>query len=205
MFSEQDVDRELRAALSVSPSPDFEARVLQRIERDAPSRWTPRYAWLAAAASVVVAAGALYGLNRTPDLVGPTASPTVDHRTPPVPIQQREPSVHRGPSVQREPSAHAVTSESPRPETVRVSRRPARSAPRSGEPVVLVAPNQMEALRRLVRAVNEGRIQAPAEPVAGPMPPPASLAVAPLVIEPIPLPPIDPAAEARARSIRDKQ
>lgn len=193
MLNEQDVDRELRSALSVSPSPDFEARVLHRVEADAPSRWTPRYAWFSAAASVVVVAGLLYGLNRTPDPAVPAASPAVEQRTPRVPIQQGE------------PSALSNTRESPRPETLRASARPERRVPRNTEPAVIVPPNRMADLRRLVRAVNEGRIPAPAEPAAGLMPPPESLAVAPLVIEPIPLPPIDPAAEPQARSIRPLQ
>ena len=60
MFSEQDVDRELMAALSVSPSPDFEARVLQRVEADRPSHWPSHYGWLAAAASLVLVAGVFY-------------------------------------------------------------------------------------------------------------------------------------------------
>ena len=57
MFSEQDIDRELKAALSVKPSPDFEARVLQRVEADRPSRRPAHYGWFAAAASLVIVAG----------------------------------------------------------------------------------------------------------------------------------------------------
>ena len=81
MFSEQDIDRELKAALSVSPSPDFEARVLQRVEADRPSHWAAQYGWLAAAASLVIAAGVFYALNRTSAVVAPGRRPA-DRRAP---------------------------------------------------------------------------------------------------------------------------
>ena len=74
MFSEQDVDRELEAALSVFPSPDFEARVLQRVEADRPSPWAAHYGWLAAAASVAIAAGVIYTRNQSPAWWHPTGS-----------------------------------------------------------------------------------------------------------------------------------
>ena len=93
--------------------------------------------------------------------------------------------------------ARKNTSEPPRVDTVR-----ARSAPRRAEPEVIVPLNQMEAVRRLVRAVNEGRIEPPAEPLEGPMTPPATLDVAPLVVEPIPLSPLAPGAETPAPFIR---
>jgi hypothetical protein len=61
----------------------------------------------------------------------------------------------------------------------------------------------MEAVRRLVRAVNEGRVVgAIAAPQEGPVAPPAELAVAPLVVEPIPVPALEPGAEAPAPEIR---
>ena len=57
----------------------------------------------------------------------------------------------------------------------------------------------MEAVRRLVRAVNEGRVEAPAEPPQGPMAPPAAVGVAPVVVEPIPLSPLGPGRRRRHR------
>jgi hypothetical protein len=174
MLSEQDVDRELKAALSVSPSPDFEARVLQRVDADRSSRWPAQYGWLAAAASLVIVAGAFYAINRPSAIVDQAPAPQVVRQTAPRAL----PPPHEAP-------VHKNAGESPRVETVRVARR----APRTAEPEVLVPLNQMAALRRLVRAVNEGRIEAPAEPPQGPMAP-AQLGVAPLVVEPIPLPPL---------------
>jgi len=186
MFSEQDVDRELKAALSVSPSPDFEARVFQRIAADRPSRWPSRYAWVAAAASLIIVAGVFYALSRSSVVVAPRPAPRIVEHTPvPTPAPRPEEPVRR------------KTTE-PRVEMVRESRR----APRSAEPEVLVPANQMEAVRRLVRAVNEGRIEPPAEPLEGPMAPPAQLGIAPLVVEPIPLPPLVPATETPNPLIR---
>jgi hypothetical protein len=157
MFSEQDVDRELKAALSVSPSPDFAARVLQRVEADRPSRRVTQYAWLAAAASLVIAAGVVYALTRTSSpaaVAGPPAPAIAERPAPPVEIPRPDVPVHRD------------TIEPPRVQTIRAARN--ASAPRATEPEVLVPSAQMEAVRRLVRAVNEGRlVETPAEPQPG--------------------------------------
>jgi hypothetical protein len=178
MFSDQDVDRELKAALSVSPSPDFEARVLQRVEADRPSHWPAHYGWLAAAASLVIAAGVLYALNHRSAVVSQPPTPQiVEHPAPPAVVPRPEAPVRTS------------TSAPPRVETVRALR----TAPRAAEPEVIVPLNQMEAVRRLVRAVNEGRLEAPAEPPQGPMAPPAKLGVKPVVVEPIPLSLLGPA------------
>jgi hypothetical protein len=191
MFSEQDVDRELKTALSVSPSPDFEARVLQRVEADRPSRWPAHYGWLAAAASLVLVASVFYALNRaSPAVAEPPAPQIVEHPGPPVEMPR-----HEAP-------AGTNTIEPPRIQTVRASVG-YLPAPRSAEPEVLVAPDQMDAVRRLVRAANEGRVvEAPAEPALEPMAPPATVGITPLAVEPIPLSPLGPATETATPSIR---
>ena len=134
MLGEQDVDRELKAALSVSPSQDFEARVLQRVEADRPSRWPAHYGWLAAAASLVIVAGAFYALNRPPVVVEQAPAPQVAQRAAP-----------RALPPQDEAPIHKNAGEPPRVETVRAARR----AYSTVEPEVLVPLNQMEAVRRL--------------------------------------------------------
>jgi hypothetical protein len=190
MFSDQDVDRELKAALSVSPSPDFEARVLRRVEADRPSRWPAHYGWLATAASLVIAAGVFYALNRTSVVVTPVAAPKIVEHTAPARVTP-QPEV----PARKSPGAPA------RVETVRLARH-ASQAPRSFAPEVLVPVNQMEAVRRLVRAVNEGRIEMPAEPPQGPMAPPPAVTVMPVAVEPIPLAPLGPAGETATPPIR---
>lgn len=190
MLSEQDVNRELKAALSVSPSPDFEARVLQRVEADRPSQWPSHYGWLAAAASLILVASVFFALNRTSSVVAePPAPQIVERAAPPVEMPR-----HEAPAATN-------TSEPPRVETVRAARTPTRTPP-TAEPEVLVPPNQMEAVRRLVRAVNEGRLEAPTELPQGPMAAPSAIGVAPVVIEPIPLSPIGPGAETATPPVR---
>ena len=189
MFSEQDVDRELKAALSVSPSPDFEARVRQRVETDRQSRWPAHYGWFAgaAAASIVVLVSVFYAMNRVPVVVAPTVPPhVVEHSAPP--------------TLPPRPDA-PTPREATRPPRV-ATVRALRSAPRTLAPEVLVPPNQMEAVRRLVRAVNEGRVELPAEPGQGPLAAPATLDVTPLVVEPIPVSPLDSVAGTPAPSVR---
>jgi hypothetical protein len=187
MFSEQDVDRELKAALSVSPSPEFEARVFQRVEADRPSHWSSQYRWFAAAACLVIVAGVFYALNRTSTVVARPPTPQIVEHTAPRALASRP-----------EAPAHRNTSVPARVETERASRRSTRVA----APDVIVPLNQMEAVRRLVRAVNEGRIEPPAEPLQGPLAPPAALGVAPLVVEPIPLSPLGPGGETATAFIR---
>jgi hypothetical protein len=198
MFSEQDVDRELEAALTVSPSPDFEARVLQRVAADRPSQWRAPYGWLAAAASVVLVAGAFYALNRPSPADAPLPLSQVVDQRPRAPVvgPVREPSVTE-PARPQAPGAQR--------QTPRSAARTAGTAARASEPEVIVPLNQMEAVRRLVRAVNDGLVEPPAEPLQGPMAPPAKLAVTPLVVEPIPVTPVAPGAETPAPFIRSLQ
>lgn len=177
-----EIDRELAAALSVTPSAEFEARVLQRVDDgEAPRRWSS--AWLAAAASLVLAAGLFYMMNRAPAI-----------EDVPQPIATNRPDVVL-PAPEAVPMVKAV--ERPHPAAGARVRRPARAA----EPEVIVV-NQMDAVRRLVRAVNDGRLDPPAEPLQGPVAPPAELAVDPLVIEPIPVPALEPDPQVPPSDIR---
>lgn len=185
MFSEQDVERELEAALAVSPSPDFEARVLQRVAADRPSHWRAAYGWMAAAASVIIAAGLFYALNGTSAVVAPPS---------PTQVVEQAPRIQK--NIPQPPRVHTVRAQRSAPQ------RALRTPPRTGEPEIIVPVNQMDAVRRLVRAVNEGRIEAPAEPRQGPMAPPETLAIVPIVVEPISVSPVAPEAETPAPSIR---
>ena len=196
MSSEQDVDRELKAALSVSPSPDFEARVLQRVEADRTVRVgmfgvgrVLKTRALPIAASIVIVAGLFYAMNRTPVVVAPPAAPPIVERTaPPAPK-----------TAPRTPAIEAIAP--PRVETVQALRR----APLTMEPEVIVPMNQMEAVRRLVRAVNEGRITAPTEPVESVKAASTEVTVAPLVVDPIPVPGLEPGADAASPIVRGHQ
>ena len=48
----------------------------------------------------------------------------------------------------------------------------------------------------------KGVIEPPAEPLQGPMAPPATIGVAPVVVEPIPLSPLGPGTETATPTIR---
>ena len=178
-----DVDRELGALLAAVPSAGFEARVLQRIDEDAPARrsYVP---WLAAAASLVLVAGLFYLLNggRTSEVVAPQSE--VAHHAP---VPAAAPAVAAVVTSATPPPA----SDSPMPAAVRRTPRGDRHA----RPPVIVPLNQMEAVRRLVRAFNEGRVEAPAASPGGPIAPPAEIVVRPLVVDPIPVPALEPDAE----------
>ena len=197
MFSDQDIDRELKAALSASPSPEFEARVLRRVEADRRSHWRAQYGWFAVAATAILVMGVFYALNRTHPASTPPPAAQVVEQAPRGGLVGaiREPPVGQT-DVQKSPI------ELPRVQAVRAQRSEPRNPPRTAEPEVIVPLNRMEAVRRLVIAVNEGRVEPPAAPLQGPLGPPERLAVAPLVVDPIPLPPVAPGADTPAPSIR---
>lgn len=166
-------DRQLRAELSITPSPEFEARVRQRID-DRPARrwaWMPSYAWLTAAAAIFVVAGAVVLLNRNPV---PPEQPEV-----PAPARALAPVVSPA-SPEREVASAAP--DAPR------HAQPVRVPAAIRAPEVLVPPQQAEAIRRLVR---QG-IEVPAEPVQTIAGVPEPLEVQPLVVDPIPVPPTAP-------------
>jgi hypothetical protein len=190
----QEIEDELRTALSISPSEDFEARVLRQVADDeAPARWS--YGWLAAAAVLVLAVGLFFALNRTPAPVDDGVAPQMAERQPDVrlpAVAEPAPPAREGPAHRGEPQ---TASRSP----VGRGFTPRRS---SSAPEVIVPLNQMEAVRRLVRAVNEGRMEAPPEPATGPIAAPVELGVAPIVIEPLPVPPIEPEGAGPSPEIR---
>jgi hypothetical protein len=179
-----EIDDELKAALSVSPSPDFEARVLRRIadRRTARSpRWKV-FAPLAAAALVVIATTlVVQGPHQRSDMPsnGPSRSASPQW-APPGP----DPQVAVPPAAPVSPPAATQFAERSRRIVPHPPDRQA-SAGAAPEPAVIVPPEQAEAIRRLVRAIAEGRLDPPAMPetrvTGAPMPVP----VQPLTIQPI--------------------
>lgn len=196
MFTnEDDIDSALNAALDVRPSSGFEAAVHRRIEADrsAPVRGALPY-WLAAAAAVVVIAGAWFAL-REEAIVQP--EPQLVDRTPPAQSapsvaanDSREPRVEETPAVQT-PAARA---RAPRP-----APSPAVQAARRAQPEVIVPPNQMELIEQLMRDLHSGRVEL-SEQTATIAAPPAELVVAPVMVEEISLPMVDLTAPAPSTS-----
>lgn len=175
-----EVDRELRRLLSAVPSPGFEARVLAGIAQDEVHGRSSSM-WLAAAAALVLGAGLLFVLVR---------SPAIDTTMTPPMARHGEDVVL--PSVRSQPPAIGEVRTRRVPHAGRVQSRPVRRP----QPEVIVPLNQMEAVRRLVRAFNEGRVEAAPEAAGGPLAPPEEIAVPPLEVEPIPVPALDAGAAA---------
>jgi hypothetical protein len=182
MFTDdKDIERELRAALEVAPSSDFEAGVLRRIERDRPSRRLAAPAWLAVAAAVVLGVSAwILGAREE----GPLAPETVSV-THPVSADPPPPSPPERPTLPATPAA---------PEPVRrpgrTSHPPVAATAAAAAPEVIVPANQLELIRRFLRAVNTGRVE-PSESTTAEAEL-EELIVPPLTVRPIPIVTLEP-------------
>ena len=190
MFSEQDVDRELKAALSVSPSPDFAARVLQRVEADRPSHRAAHYGWLAAAASLVIAAGVFYALNRTPAVV----------TAPPAPQVVEQPGAASRDAAARSSGPRRTTIEPPRVQTVRASRERATRARSRKSSCHRTRWRPCGGL--FVRSTKGASSNRRPNRCKGQWRRPRHIGVAPVVVEPIPLSPLGPGTETATPTIR---
>ena len=168
MTTERDLLRDLEAALDVSPSPDFEARVRERVRAESMgvSRWT----WptiVAVAATLVLAVMVVHSRQ----------SPTrLELTRPEVPIRQAPaPSVTN--AGQRSQPSGAVRRATSRPHTRRAG---APADPSRASPVVVVPAGQMAAIQRLMHEVAAGRVvMGPERPA-----PPGALQVSALVEAP---------------------
>jgi hypothetical protein len=172
MFTDdQDIDHELRAALNVEPSAGFGAGVRRRIETNRPQRGG-RSVWFAAAAAVLlVIAGAWLALPR-----GRTIEP------PPAAVAVSKPSATSQGDVPKsvvQPNSTAQQALGPKPERGPV----ANVAAREQKPEVLVPAGQLALIQRLLRQANSGQVEVPAGD--SPSTPPVELVVTPVFIAPI--------------------
>ncbi len=158
MTTERDLLRDLEAALDVSPSSDFEARVRERVRGHAMA--VPRWTWpagVAVAATVVLAVMLVSGRQSParPEIVRPQAP------APAAPAAEV-----RGVTERVPPSVEAR-------ETT-MTRRARRTAehvePHVTSPAVVVPAGQMAAIQRLMSEVSAGRVvmgpERPAPPAA---------------------------------------
>ena len=171
MFTDdQDIDHELRAALNVEPSAGFGAGVRRRLETNRPQRGG-RPVWFAAAAAVLlVIAGAWLALP-----TGRTIEP------PPAAVAVSTPSD----TPQGDVSKSAGQPENSTAQQARAPKRAAvaRVAAREQKPEVLVPAGQLALIQRLLRQANSGQVEVPAGD--SPSTPPVELVVPPVFIEPI--------------------
>lgn len=168
-----ELERDLREALSLEPSADFERRVRARIHRGpAMFEWK---AWAAAAAVLVLAVGIGWRVILAPSDV--PAPPGQTHRAVDVALApEGMPALHRGPGT-------AGAAKMP------ASVRRARAASR--EPEVIVPEDNARALTRLIVLVRNGTLDEERLQPVVPSPGPATLAVAPLVVPLLPASKID--------------
>jgi hypothetical protein len=172
-----EIDRELASALSIEASPEFRARVRERIAREpAPRSW--HLPWGTAGVGVAAVAVAIV-------LVVGRIDPTGSARKPGGPPPERPPL----PSTTL--TAWPVSFPALR-SAVAAIRRPSRDP----EPEVLVAPSEVRGLHQLAALVREGRAQFvfPDEDAHPVLPEPVS----DIVIAPIAITPLDIAAHSDA-------
>ena len=178
MFTDdQDIERQLKAALNVEPSAGFEAGVRRRLQDDRPPRRVALPAWAAAAAAVVVLAGGWLLVTgqhssdpETAVLTArkPDAAPLAGGPAVPLPPAPGRP--------QPQPIPSARQAESGKTDVLRDRN----------SPEVIVPRGQLEAILRIVRDANAGRLAIPEPPPATPAVP-SELLITPLVIQPIPV------------------
>jgi hypothetical protein len=133
------LDREIQAALNVSPSPEFLARVRMRVVDDGPAR--PRLAIGALGGLAVAVTAIVLALVLAPQEERPNTPPDAVDAQPPSPAGD----------LARGPVDTPLGAEAP------LLRAPGPSVGRSViQPPVIVPVEQVEAFRRLAEAINAG-------------------------------------------------
>jgi hypothetical protein len=183
---------ELRTAMNIEPSPEFEARVrlATRESRPRGAVWSEHrsgWIWGAIAGGAVAAAVMAVVLLRP----GSAGAPSAVAMAPPQPTAA---SATLPRSIQQ-PAAVATRLE-PKPPvaTRRTARAAAADRVTRREPDVLVPPDQAVALARLLEGVSDGRVMigptrsTDEDVTIAPLPEPAPVMVKDVRIEPLPVP-----------------
>jgi len=169
------IEREIRQVLRETPSPDFMARVRQRVavKRLPARRWVP---WcMAAGLSAALLVAFVAFRDRQPT---PASGLDAAYRPRVVPASRSQ--VPDAPVVGR-PTVAGVP--------VRAARARIAPAPRKAHPEVLVPPGQLEAIQQFVEMMRTSPVDAqPLSLVVGGVPSVphlSDIAIAPLKIEPL--------------------
>ena len=173
-LSDEALERELQAVLRVEPSPEFMARVRTAVAAEATAgargMW-PSFALLAAAAAVVVIAGALW---MRAEHTGRDADTTI--------AVQASAAVEAVPRLAPAPVPRSAgVAPKPRASTRRAARLIDRGAP---FPEVLIAEDERRGFRMLVAAFEQRRSAAVTDPPVESETP--TIALAPIEIPPMP-------------------
>ena len=177
------LDREIARVLGVDPSPEFAARVRQRIASEpAPAGW--RAAWIVAAAGALAAVAVVVLIASRPPRAAPAPATAV-------PLQAR--SIE---GVGMLPDTGGAALSGARGEAAARTRHLGRSVPAAvgqragtGEPEILVDPREARAIRAFFEGVRDGRIDL--TPLLAVVPshaepePAGDIHIAPIVLDPI--------------------
>jgi hypothetical protein len=169
------IDRQIQQALGVDPSPEFLARVRQRIADEPSPRSAVGFAvWTTAAFGVIALAAAVVTLSVVRSQ--PRAVPGAGHAM--ILTSRQLAAGVAAVVVPAPPARHAVAA--------RPVRAPLAIGPSA--PKVLISAAESRAIRSLIAGVRDGRIDPRSLPVD---PPPASdIIIPPIVIAPISAPSI---------------
>ena len=138
-----DGERALQEALAVTPSPEFAARVRERVREEAPrpaTGWWPRVAFAGAVVTAVMIAAALWNGRTGPERAA-IANRAITRTQAGAAVEARRPEPARAPS----------------PPLI-ITRAPVHEEPRE----VLVPDDERRALDRFLIAMREGRAEVPA-------------------------------------------
>lgn len=150
------VDAGLDAAVNAAPSPDYVARIRQRVAEEADGVTARRASWLSGwlpvglAGAVAVLLLVVWLAPRV--VVAPSREPETAQTQPPVsPVNP--PSVTPAPPESAPPQVvAAVPPRTPRPP-------PPVETARATQPEIIVAPGQMDAIRAFYRAARSPRVE----------------------------------------------
>lgn len=181
------LEREIEAALAVDPSPEFVARVRQRIAK-APRPMGWGWIWAAMAASAAAVAVAVVMVIRPAPTSRPQVSADVTVAAAPRTTTAEPPMV---PPVATSPSRSSTPAAATIPAVS--ARQPVVNVDRTREPQVLIDRTESDALRRLLAQAHDGMVDLSALPDAVPptvaLMPPSEIVVPPLIaIEPLAFP-----------------
>jgi hypothetical protein len=187
-----DALQDLRAELSLEASPEFAAKVRQKIDERPARGFFGAWMWmsLAATCGVVVIAGALW-LRPNGSVVTPTRFQTAAQTTKPAPV----PSLAQGTTTTPTPTAATTnTNVNNRGGVATRATRPAAVVAAAARPEleVLVPTDQLDAIRRLMSSVRTGAVKdMPAsasaiDPDTGELMKPKPIEIPLITIEPLP-------------------
>jgi hypothetical protein len=179
----EELERELRQALAVEPSPDFASKVRAKIDQRPCGADRYDWRWAAVAAACILAAALAWGLAGGPRDVTQAPHPNAQARADVRLDAERTPLPPRARA-----SVPVRTDDAGRSTTAGNQVRPQR---RGAEPEVFVPSDNARALTKLLALVRSGRVDEESLTPAAAPDAPTTLEIAPIVVPTIPLPSLD--------------